>query len=215
MNFSFIKQLIGAAEQFAEQYPGNTDMARFARWLQEQINEQPMPVAPPVDPASGETLDSVLVKLLIYLNRYAKMYSKKALEGTLLGSVDEFVFLIYLENMGQATKMELIEMARLEKPTGMEIVRRLLKMGFITQEKHATDQRSKSIRITPQGQAALFSSFEKMGQVSHLVAGNLRLPEKMHLLQLLQQLEDFHRPIRQEFKNAGWEDIVSYQLSVN
>ena len=207
MNFSFVKQLIEAAETFSQQHPGKADMAHFAQWLYAQTHEnEDVPEVLP-NAAPGETLDSVISKLLIFLNRYAKMYMKKALEDTQLSSPDEFVFLIYLLNLGSATKMELIEAARLEKPTGMEILRRLLAMGFVEQRVHKTDKRSKSLSLTPAGQAALFSSFEKMGKVSEIVSGNLSVPEKMQLLRLLQQLEDFHRPIRESFKNATWDEL--------
>ena len=208
MDFDFIKKLINSAEQFSEHHPGSTDMAHFAQWLYTQTHENATVQVDLGNAAPGETLDSVISKLLIFLNRYAKLYTKKALENTLLGSGDDFVLLIYLYTKGQATKMELIEMARLEKPTGMEIIRRLLQLGYITQETHKTDKRSKTLKITAPGQTALFSSFEKMSQVSELVTGNLSQAEKIQLLRLLQQLEDFHRPIRQEFKSAGWEKLI-------
>jgi len=213
MNFSFIKQLIEAAEAFGQQHPGSADMAHFAQWLHAQTFEnQTFPEVLP-NAVPGETLDSVISKLLIFLNRYAKMYMKKALEDTQLSSPDEFVFLIYLLESGSATKMELIEAARMEKPTGMEILRRLLGLGYIEQREHDTDKRSKSLSLTPAGQAALFSSFEKMGKVSEIVTGKLSIPEKMQLLRLLQQLEDFHRPIRESFKNATWEELEKAALA--
>jgi MarR family transcriptional regulator, lower aerobic nicotinate degradation pathway regulator len=208
MDIQFIKNLLDEADQFSKETPGKTaDLAAFGAWLQRRhAADRKTPAAPP---GGGETTESVIGKLLVFMNRYAKSYSKKLLEGSALGSSDEFVFLIYLLNRGKTTKTELIEAARLEKPTGMEIMRRLLQLGFIAQEDHETDKRSKNIRLTDAGRAALFECLGRFDQLAHLLTGNLDDAEKNELLRLLQKLEDFHLPLRTEQRGATWEEVLA------
>lgn len=207
MDVQFIKNLLDEADQFSRETPGKTaDLAAFGAWLQRR--HTPARKAPAGPPGSGETTESVIGKLLVFLNRYAKAYSKKLLEGSALGSSDEFVFLIYLLNRGKTTKTELIEAARLEKPTGMEIMRRLLQLGFIAQEDHETDKRSRNIQLTDAGRAALFECLGRFDQLAHLLSGNLDDAEKTELLRLLQKLEDFHLPLRTEHRHATWEELL-------
>lgn len=207
MDVQFIKNLLDEADQFSREMPGKTaDIAAFGAWLQRR--HTPTRKAPAVPPSGGETTESVIGKLLVFLNRYAKSYTKKLLEGSALGSSDEFVFLIYLLNRGKTTKTELIEAARLEKPTGMEIMRRLLQLGFIAQEDHETDKRSRNIRLTDAGRAALFERLGRFDQLAHLLSGNLDDAEKTELLRLLQKLEDFHLPLRTEHRHATWEELL-------
>ncbi len=207
MDFKFIKNLIDQAEAFSKKHPGSSDMNLFGQWLVEKKSvAAPRSFRMP-EMTATETLESVIAKLIIYLNRYARGYSKKALENKKVGSLDEFVFLINLFNAGSATKMELIERSRLEKPTGMEIWRRLLDLGFVVQENSETDKRSKNLTLTQAGHEALFESFEVMNQVVKMLTGNLDDFEKHQLLELLQKLEDFHLPIRQTAKNSSWAEI--------
>jgi DNA-binding MarR family transcriptional regulator len=209
MDFSFIRQLLDFAEGFSEQNPGSTDMNLFARWLDEQTSTSSTKQKfhlPEMTPT--ETVESVIAKILIFLNRYARTYLKKALENTKVNSLDEFVFLVNLTHRGSVTKMELIERSRLDKPIGMEVWRRLLSAGFVEQETHETDKRSKKMTLTPAGKEALFGSIEVMNQVVGLLSGNLTQNEKLRLLELLQKLEDFHLPIRQATRNCSWEETL-------
>lgn len=209
MNFSFIKNLLDHAEAFSRKHPDSADMHLFAQFL----GKQTAPAAPRSlrmpDMTPTETVESVIAKLLIFLNRYARGYLKKALEKTEVGSADEFIFLVNLFHRGSATKMELIERARLEKPTGMEVWRRLLAAGFVEQANSEMDRRSKKLTLSPTGRAALLGSFEVMHQVTRLLTGNLNEAEKHQLLELLQKLEDYHLPIRQTAKNRSWADIFT------
>ncbi|MEQ1747728.1 MAG: MarR family winged helix-turn-helix transcriptional regulator, partial [Saprospiraceae bacterium] len=214
MDFKFLQNLLSLAEVFSEKYPSSSDMNLFAQWLGEQAAQAaPRAMAMP-EMSPTESVESVIFKYLIYLNRYARGYLKKALGKTELTSVDEFVFLVNLLNRGSATKMELIERARLDKPMGMEVWRRLYALGFVTQEDHETDKRSKKISLSPAGRAAVFGSLEAMNQVVQLVTGNLNESEKHQLLELLKKLEDFHLPIHQSARSSSWDEILD-RSSIN
>jgi MarR family transcriptional regulator, lower aerobic nicotinate degradation pathway regulator len=207
MDIDFLKEIIDEAALFEQQHNSKPDMAAFAGWLQQRHAAVEKRTAA-VTSSSQETTESIIGKYLIYLNRYAKSYTKKLLDGTPLTSADEFVFLIYLLNRGAATKSELIEVARLEKPTGMEVIRRLLHLQMIEQGVHESDKRSSKITLTPLGQATLMAVLDRFDQFSMLLTGNLTADEKQQLLHLLQKLEDFHMPLRIRHRHATWHDLI-------
>jgi hypothetical protein len=67
--------------------------------------------------------------------RFAKQYSKKALENTNLKTIDDFGFLSSLIVAESMTKTELINRHVLEITTGMEIIKRLHTLGFMEELK--------------------------------------------------------------------------------
>jgi MarR family transcriptional regulator, lower aerobic nicotinate degradation pathway regulator len=208
MDIDFLKKIIDEVHQFSVLQKNAPDVAAFATWLQQrQVAVARQPEAPAT---TGETTESKIGKLLVFLNRYAKSYTKKLLDSSPLTSADDFVFLIYLLHRGAATKTELIEAARLEKPTGMEVIRRLLGLGMVEQSVHESDRRSKTITLTPLGQATLMSVLGRFDQLSVLLTANLAPEEKMELLRLLQKLEDFHQPLRTEQRHASWDELLTH-----
>jgi DNA-binding MarR family transcriptional regulator len=91
--------------------------------------------------------------------------------------------------------MELIRKNIQDKPTGMQIISRLMKHGWIQQSDSGTDRRSKDIQITKEGLLALDAHMHKIRLATNIVSGNLTYTEKMELIRILQKLEDFHNPI--------------------
>lgn len=210
MSYTFIRQLTEAAEQYEAQNGNIQDLAAFGAWLQAHYSCMQTPSQSlSVPQIAQETTESRIGSYIIFLYRYAKSYAKKALEGSPLQTVDEFSFLILLMFGGSKTKTELIRHVAQEKTTGMEVIKRLLQQGLIRQEDDTADRRSKRLHITPSGQQALFGVFEKMNQVSQIVAGNLSKTERELLLQMLYKLHLFHKPIFLERKEASLSEIYN------
>ncbi|MDO9634130.1 MAG: MarR family winged helix-turn-helix transcriptional regulator [Paludibacter sp.] len=148
---------------------------------------------------------SILVTLLF---RYAKSYIKKALKDSQINSADEFSFLITLLTYESASKQQLINIQVMEKTSGIEIINRLMKKGFISQFDDEQDRRSKRIKITPLGRLELISILPQMSLVSKVVVGNLTVKEQHTLLYLLRKLDDFHNDIFLNCKHIELEEIV-------
>jgi MarR family transcriptional regulator, lower aerobic nicotinate degradation pathway regulator len=198
----FIKNLVGTAGQFLGS-GCELSLDSFGTWLtqQQKVNKQVQNVQ--VTDNTEHNRDSEITMYLIFMQRYAKTYAKKLLANSAITSLDEFVFLISLFKHGKHTKTELIDLSRLEKPTGMEIIRRLLKAELIVQADHETDKRSKQLCITDAGKQALFLILDHMDEFAALVTGNLADTDKNDLLRMLKQLEAFHEPLRQHAKSAS------------
>lgn len=148
---------------------------------------------------------SILVSLLF---RYAKTYIKKALKGTQINTADEFSFLITLLTYDSLSKQELINIQVMEKTSGIEIINRLIKKGYICQFADETDKRSKRIRITDSGRRELISILPQMNLVAKIIVGKLSKEEQHTLVYLLRKLDDYHNDIFLNQKQAGLEELA-------
>ncbi len=160
----------------------------------------------------GGAKETSIAILVTYLYRYAKLYTKKALHGSEIESPDEFSFLIILLTHDSLSKTELINKNVHEKTTGMEIIKRLLRMGLITQFDDDIDKRSQRIAITDHGRRTIFSVLDKMEVVSKLVSGNLSELEKHTLKQLLEKLDHFHHDIFINDRQTDLAEIIASRM---
>ncbi len=199
MNYPLYRQLLDLAEAFEGQHP-TTDpgasMPAFAAWLHARFTpaERLEAVAREV-PSPLESVESRISTLAVFLYRYARSYARIALtEAGGLG-FDDFTYLCLIISRGEMSKSELITRNIHEKATGTEIIKRLLRRGYLAEKPHATDRRSKLLSLTEPGRQALFQAFGAMNQVATLVTGNLSAAERQQFSYLLHKLDAFHHPL--------------------
>ena len=194
MSYALLKSLLPLLESFERAHPGETDPQRFATWLGLQTNAGGKP------PTEFALEDGLLLQLFGFFNRYVRGYARKALEGSPLHSIDEFAYLAALQAAGSLTKSALIQQQRHEKPTGMEIIKRLLALGLLAQNDDPEDRRSKRLSLTPEGEQLVEALGPNMQQVGRITAGNLNPLERAQLLQILQKLEAFHQVVQAKIR---------------
>jgi DNA-binding MarR family transcriptional regulator len=203
MKYELLQSLLPYLEEYERTYPKQQNPQHFAVWLARQASS-PEQVAQRGAGQEGAEIQ----RLVVFLSRYARSYAKKALENSPLGSMDEFMYLEAVSKSGGLSKSDLIYRNRHEKPTGMEIIRRLLAGGWIAQTDDPEDRRSKQLNITETGSNTLASVADRMYLATELTAGNLNGAEKLLLLQILGKMESFHQLMQARAKNGSFEDIL-------
>jgi DNA-binding MarR family transcriptional regulator len=160
----------------------------FISWLNQQIFENH------VDESGHEKInpDMELTFLLIMQNKHYKMYCKDALADTEIKSPDEYSFLYHLSLADSFRKMELIHIHLLEAPSGIEVIKRLLKKGFIEEFDDAEDKRAKRVRLTVEGRQETEKLIPRMQQVYTKMTAEMSLKEKMNALAFLRKLNAHH-----------------------
>jgi DNA-binding MarR family transcriptional regulator len=151
---------------------------------------------------------SILITLLF---RYAKTYIKKALRSSNINTADEFSFLITLMTHNHMTKHELIKTQVMEKTSGIEILNRLIKQGFVEQYDDLEDKRRKLLKITPSGRSELIEILPMMNLVSQIVVGDLTKEEQNLLAYLLRKLDCFHNDIYLQKKDNAMVQLLENQ----
>jgi DNA-binding MarR family transcriptional regulator len=167
--------------------------------------------APPAYAAdlAMETRISVLIGRM---GRFAKFYVKKALDGQPISTLDEFTFLATIRRAGTPTKTEVCVENITEITTGTEILRRMIKSGFVEEFTDEKDRRVKRLTLTPAGAQALYASFAQLRDVARIVAGRLTDEQKQQMMTMLDSLDHFHTDIYSEQRSESIASMVTRNL---
>lgn len=218
-----LKQLIEYLSNFEAENQGvePLNLNDFIGYLNTQINNSLIERnvgglnGPPIVNQMGEETHSVIARLVIIMNRYAKGYIKKALDGSKIQTGEEFSYLIILLTFESLTKTELINKNVMEKTSGIEIIKRLLKLDLIEETDDTIDKRSKRVSITLNGRNELMKVLPKMHLVTTLVSGNLTKQEQATMAYLLKKLDHYHHGIFTDDKLCDFDELTRKYLSNN
>jgi DNA-binding MarR family transcriptional regulator len=147
--------------------------------------------------------------LIVLMNHYAKWYIKKVLRESHLQTPDEFSFLITLMTYDSLSKSELITKQVMEKTSGSEVIRRLIKRRLIVESADENDKRSVRVSITKTGREEILRILPLMSKVTKIVVGNLNTAEINTLSYLLKKLDYFHNDIYLNKRGQTLSDILS------
>ncbi|MHA3787810.1 MarR family winged helix-turn-helix transcriptional regulator [Flavobacterium hauense] len=199
MNYTLLREVLDMLEEFesTSSYKHQQNLNGFKEWVADAFTHDKQEYSEPQweNKADGRSPESTICTMLVHMNRYAKMYSKAAIIDSSFSTQEDFIYLINLNAFGPMTKIELIKKNVQDKPTGMQIINRLLRHGWVVQNNSENDKRSKVVRITDQGIAALQAQMGNIRKATNIVSGDLSHAEKMNLIRTLQKLDDFHKPI--------------------
>ena len=215
--------LVGLIDQLAEYEKGTAEsdeltMAGFLQFVNNKNAPNPIPVRndsgdlAPWLVEMGEETDTVIARLVTVMNRYAKSYIKRALHGSDIQTGEEFSFMLYLMTFESLTKTELINKNIVEKTSGMEVIKRLLKLGYIHEFEDSQDKRSKRIALTNEGRNELLKVLPLMRKVSSLVTGNLNDQERSMLAYLLKKLDHYHHDVFLNDKLTDFQALTTKYL---
>lgn len=150
----------------------------------ERANDtEPIEDAPYLTPEAAE--------LLFRLNKFIRIYGKPVLQEVGLNSMDEFVILAFLLEKRESPKKEIISENLIEFTTGMDMLRRMIKTGLLSERINPEDKRQKIIALSSKGQKVLFLILERFKNITD-VLGDLEKKEREMLLNTLKRLNSFH-----------------------
>ncbi len=150
-------------------------------------------------------INGQLAAMIGRLNKYASMYFKKALAHVGMDNLEDWIYLISLQDMGTPKKSELIYEMLSEFPSGIDIIKRLVKSDLVEEFPDEQDKRSKRLKITDKGTAVLFESFPYMEKVGSMAFDTMRESEKTMVLNALKRLDNFHTQHYKNIRNAEFE----------
>jgi DNA-binding MarR family transcriptional regulator len=214
--YELLKSLLPFLNQYEQEKSKDKEVSveDFAVWMNEHrlrqrtYADKRLPVETQPTMSRGEDQDVTLSKLVYYMYRYARFYSKKALKNNPLNSLDEFSFLVTLLHIPTITKTELIHKMIYDKTSGIELINRLIKQGMIMETENPADKRSKLIQISDLGRQTLFGSFEELTKVSRIIPGKLTSDEVHTLIHLLDKLDHHHLNIWAHHKESDLDTIL-------
>ncbi|MEZ4920282.1 MAG: MarR family winged helix-turn-helix transcriptional regulator [Saprospiraceae bacterium] len=181
MDFTLLKETLVYIEAYQEENTSQK-IEDFTIWLNNKLFENQV---------TGEHAvhDELLIAFkLMYLNKKLKKQTKSILSESNVSSMDEYSFLLHLDYQDSFRKMEIVELHNLEAPTGIEIIKRLLKNQFIEEFPDQEDHRAKRIKITAKGVDELRALKPKVDLAFSKFTEALNLNEKIKISGMLDKL---------------------------
>jgi DNA-binding MarR family transcriptional regulator len=210
MQANFLHKLLDLAEDY-EKNGGNTvefDMEDFVTWLLTIQRHDVQRTSPkgPITPMNG-----LIAMYVIIMGRYAEFYTRRIFRDTVIYSMDDWAILVSLFPNGRYKKSDVLRTCVMEKSSGNEVLKRLLRQKLIEESPNPDDHRSKLIRLTDEGREAFLSVDNRIRNLSNLVVADLSEEEKTDLLSHLLKMNRYHQPV---FEAADERDLaVRLELS--
>ncbi|MEO0469203.1 MAG: winged helix DNA-binding protein [Bacteroidota bacterium] len=209
MKYQKLKELIDLFDQF-ESESGSDDIVSFSRWIQQRENE--LRGEKMENYQAGQLLESDILRHFGRVSNFARHYIRKATRNSPLVGWNDLVAIIVLYFAGDMRKTELIQRCLIELSPGMEVVRRLLRLGLIEEFPDPDDGRAKRINLTDAGREMFVKMEAELKKVGTIVSGNLSENEKQQLQLILEKLGHFHDPIWQDDEGSSLESIIEKYL---
>lgn len=211
MDFDLLTNIIEAYKAYQLSAGANkkSSVSEFAAWVNEQTYQKEKAENTHLTENIGKyALEEEISTLVTFLNRYSRLLIKKSLINFPELVSEDFTYLYTLMDVESMTKIQLIEKNVHEKPTGLEVIKRLIKHGLLDERNDEIDKRSKRVFLTDKGKALFFATIEQIDKVALIVSGNLTYNEKTQLHALLKKLENFHNPIYLSRKEISIDQLV-------
>lgn len=165
------------------------------------------------NPAGDAPLDMQLLYLVTHLNRFSGHYIKKALDGSDFVRPDDFHFLAMLGHTESMTKSELIYSNITTMPSGIEVIKRLLKADFIEEFDDPNDKRSKRVRITKTGMDRVMKTADEMAKAGKIFSSDLSNEEKLSLISILDKMNKTHTKSFETSRTKNLDTLVNEKYS--
>ena len=132
--------------------------------------------------------------LVSRMNQYVSYYTKPMMKKYGLHSIDDFGYLQNIKYFTNITKTKACELMLQEITTGVDIIKRLIKNDFITEETNPADKREKLLKLSIKGEQVLNNMYIQFLQIPDTL-GTLTEDERQTLLTWLQQLDVHHNEV--------------------
>jgi DNA-binding MarR family transcriptional regulator len=156
--------------------------------------------------------DNYIGFLLGRLSRFTSMWGKKLFDKSRLRSLDEYGILKFIQRSPGGRKSDIVFEAMLEPTTSFEIIKRLKKMGLVTDQPDENDRRTKRVFITDAGHEALEQIDQQLDGLSQLLLGHLSEGDKAIFLKILVELDGFHQSMYENSRDDSLDNLVSEYL---
>ena len=205
------KQLVELVNLFHayEQQNPRSSIADFCRHhlAMEKIKDEAKIISPVTD--DEVSLTGRLGRLVGIMSKYTNFYWRKMIDLTGLDSVEDFGYLAWTYQLQNPTKSELILCNISEFPSGIEVIKRLVRRGWLSEAPDAHDKRSKRLTITPEGLEVLQRCIPEAQRIANIIFPALTHEEQEILHQLLSKLNRHHAERYPNLRQKNMSEILA------
>jgi len=154
-------------------------------------------------------LNSTLAKMIGRMASISLYYFKNAVKHEKNMDLESFTLINVINFRKECRKSDAIIECFLELSTGIDILARLRKNGYITERDDPSDKRAKLVKLTAKGEEFLFKCWRNLGKVSFFVYNDMKEDDKRIILQLLSNVHSKHSKIIAENKNKDLDELIA------
>jgi DNA-binding MarR family transcriptional regulator len=149
-------------------------------------------------PTSTDEPDTVALGVtLIALSNMVRRRASQALRNSPFTTIMDYQFLFVLRSHGPMSKGVLIEANGMESSSGTEVIKRILREGWIAEEPNPEDRRSVLVHLTRKGEAIETENREYVSGLYSSLSEPLDARHQSILLQLVHAIaaaDSMNRP---------------------
>ncbi len=203
--YNNIQQLIAYWQEYEE--TNTTDsFSDFGLWLGKESKIKPTTDSTRDSSSTHEVFEKKMLafdsnihhrflNLFSRLSRLQEFYTRRLFEGLPLNNLLEFNFLFSLNKKVSYKKKEIIDFNLVEYTTGIDIIKRLIRLRLVNEFPDQLDKRSKRLKITSEGKRVLVDALIVINKMGHLFFDNWELENWEPCLHNLSELEAYHAKI--------------------
>lgn len=157
-------------------------------------------------------LDTVFAKLIGRLAGMHTAYSKMALQEMPGFELEWFYFLNAVYQLKEVKKTRVIQYNFTEQTTGIDILNKLTRLGYISERTDPDDRRAKLVRITSEGEKALAALYRLLYKPTLLMYSGIDHKDKQVVINILKGTEYRHQEILSHSRNLSVDELLTEQL---
>jgi len=200
MNIDDLRNILDWAEAYQKEtgQNGSLDRRAFGQWL---LAEEGEPDFPP-------ELDGTIAMYIAMMYNFAIFYSRRVFKDSEIYSIVDYGFMAALLSGQEKTKSQLIQENIMEKSSGTEVIKRLLKQGMLEELDNPADKRTKLVRLSPKGSESFFAIGPSIENLSQVITGSMGNREKITLLETLKKLFYHHWDLFTQKKESEIQELL-------
>ncbi|WP_346317863.1 MarR family transcriptional regulator [Chitinophaga sp. YIM B06452] len=195
-------KLIGAWEEYSRKNTAASATEFCMYFLAKESNSQLFSGLTPPD------LDTVFAKLIGRLAGMQTVYSKMALQEMPGFELEWFYFLNSIYHLKEVKKAQIIQYNFTEQTTGIDILSRLKKLGYVAERTDPDDKRAKLVSITKAGEKILFKIYQLLYKPTLLMYQGIDPKDKQVVINILKDTEHQHQELLSNSRNKSIDDLL-------
>jgi len=158
------------------------DFGNYLASLPDQTEQHPQ-----IDEEEGSDAVALGATLVAFANMVRRRASR-ALRESPFATIMDYQFLFVLQSHGTMSKSALIEANGMETSSGTEVIKRILREEWITEEPNPDDGRSVLVHLTDRGKAVEADDREHVSELYASLSEPLDRQHQAYLLQLVHMI---------------------------
>lgn len=199
---SELVKLISAWEEYTGKHTSVSATEFCMHFLAKESNNQLFSGITPTD------LDTVFAKLIGRLAAMQTAYSKMALQDIPGFELEWFYFLNSIYHLMEVKKTQVIQYNFTEQTTGIDMLNKLKKLGYITERTDPDDKRAKLVSITKEGEKVLARVYQLLYKPTLLMYHGIDHKDKQVVINILKDTEYKHQELFSNSRNKSIDELL-------